>query len=119
MDVPKKVAYRIAALDHYKTHRCVYCGFGIAAVLEVAHLDCDPGNCEVDNLALLCPTCHRMHDLDLIPTDVIRQMRDVPREVRWAKLAKDAPKKAGLTRRRQTAARKAAATRKRRLSEEV
>jgi 5-methylcytosine-specific restriction endonuclease McrA len=102
--------YRKRALRHYGA-RCTYCGFGIEAVLEVAHLDGDRGHNELDNLAVLCPTCHRMHDIDLIPTSVIIQMRDVERSPRWAKLQKDAGKKAAATRKRRAAASRAAATR--------
>src|ERR1700719_2520240 len=76
---------------------CVYCGFGIKEVLEVAHLDCEPANCDVANLAILCPTCHRMHDIDLIPTDVVARLRDEKRKPRWAKLTKDAAEKAVKT----------------------
>src|SRR5882672_3749765 len=76
---------------------CVHCGFGIAEVLEVAHLDCDPRNCELENLAILCPTCHRMHDIDLIPTDAIVRLRDEKRKARWSKLTKDAAVKATQT----------------------
>ena len=68
-------------------------------MLEVAHLDCDRSNNEMSNLALLCPTCHRMHDLDLIPTEVIVMMRERPKVVRWSKLMKDAGAKAAETRR--------------------
>jgi hypothetical protein len=41
-----------------------------------------------------------MHDLDLISTQVIIEMRDRPKEVRWAKRMKDAGKKAAETRRK-------------------
>lgn len=90
--------YRRLAFGRYEP-MCVYCGFGIMAVLEVAHLDCNAHNCALDNLAILCPTCHRMHDIDLIPTDVIRHMRDGKRLPRWSKLMKDAVIKALATKR--------------------
>ena len=100
--VAKRVDYRKLAFAHYGRLgpvACVYCGFGVVEVLEVAHLDCDRSNNALSNLALLCPTCHRMHDLDLIPTKVIRIMRKRPRVVRWSKLMKDAGAKAAATRR--------------------
>ena len=100
--VAKRVDYRKLALAHYGRLgpvACVYCGFGVAEVLEVAHLDCDRSNNAMSNLALLCPTCHRMHDLDLIPTEVIVMMRERPKVVRWSKLMKDAGAKAAETRR--------------------
>jgi len=90
--------------------------------LEVAHLDGRRENNDVLNLVLRCPTCHKMLDLDLISTEMMLQMRDRPRVVRWAKRMKDAGQKALLTRKRRQAARrrkrrwaalKAAATRKR------
>ena len=105
--------YRKAALAAYAPI-CVYCEFGIKELLEVAHLDCDPKNCELANLALLCPTCHRMHDLDLIPTDLVIRLRDEKRTVNWKKLMKDAGAKAGATRKRSATAKRAAATRKQR-----
>lgn len=107
--------YRKAALAAYAPI-CVYCGFGIKEVLEVAHLDCKPENCALENLALLCPTCHRMHDLDLIPTEVVIRLRDEKRTANWKKLMKDAAAKAGATKRRSAIAKRAAATRKQRAS---
>ena len=108
--------YRKAALAAYAPI-CVYCGFGIKEVFEVAHLDCEPSNCAIENLALLCPTCHRMHDLDLIPTDAIRLLRDEKRTANWKKLMKNAVEKAVATRKRSATAKKAAATRKQRMSQ--
>lgn len=35
-----------------------------------------------------------MHDLDLIPTEIIVRLRDNPPEARWSKLQKDGPQKA-------------------------
>jgi hypothetical protein len=119
----KRANYRQIALNHYRDRWfCVHCGFGIAALLEVAHLDGCRQNNDVKNLALLCPTCHKMLDLDLITPESIIHLRDNPRAVSWAKRMKDAGQKALLTRRRrQTALRrkrhlaavKAAATRAR------
>jgi hypothetical protein len=119
----KRINYRKLALEHYKDRLfCAHCGFGIPEVLEVAHLDCQRQNNDVSNLVLLCPTCHKMLDLDLISTETMIQMRDRPRVVRWAKRMKDAGKKAAssrrlreLTRRRKwrNAGLKAAATRAR------
>jgi len=42
--------YRKVAFAKYAPF-CVHCGFGIKEVLEVAHLDCDPQNCDIANLA--------------------------------------------------------------------
>ena len=111
--------YRKLAFDTYAP-LCVYCGFGIKEVLEVAHLDCDPTNNTIANLALLCPTCHRMHDIDLIPTEVVARLRDEKRKARWSKLTKNAAAKALETKRQnpgllKEAGRKAAATRRQRL----
>jgi hypothetical protein len=104
------VDYRKLALKTYP-HICIYCGFGIEGVLEIAHLDGDHNNCEIANLAILCPTCHRMYDLDLISKEYIISTRDFPRMIRWAKLMKDAGAKAALTRKHREAGRKAARTR--------
>ena len=119
----KRINYRKLAFAHYRDRLfCAHCGFGIPEVLEVAHLDCCRENNDVSNLVLLCPTCHKMLDLDLIPTEVVIALRDHPRVVRWSKRMKDAGKKAALSRKqresarrrkRRLAGRKAAATRTR------
>ncbi len=100
--------YRKLALEAYRPI-CAYCGFGIKEVLEVAHLDCDPQNNSLGNLALLCPTCHRMHDIDLIPAEIIVRLRDEKRTARWGKLMKDAAAKALETKRGKPGALSAAA----------
>jgi hypothetical protein len=95
----KRVNYRKLALAHYAERLfCAHCGFGIPEVLEVAHLDCCRENNDVSNLVLLCPTCHKMFDLDLISNEMMIQMRDRPRIIRWSKRMKDAGKKAALSR---------------------
>ncbi len=103
--------YRNLAFSHY-WHGCAFCGFGIEAVLEVTHLDGNRANDDVANLAILCPTCNKMHGIDLISSSVIREMRDRPREIIWAKRNKDAGAKAALTKKRRAAAHKAVATRR-------
>src|SRR5207249_2067253 len=105
-----RVNYRKLAFQQYPP-LCAHCGFGIPAVLEVAHIDGNRGNNDVSNLVILCPNCHKMHDLDLISTEAIIVMRDRPKVVTWAKRMKDAGKKAADTRRRRNAGKKAAATR--------
>lgn len=119
METKIKTGYRHVAFDAYRDDECAYCGFGIKAVLEVAHLDQNRTNNLADNLAVLCPTCHKMHDINLIPTEVIRQMRDHKKEANWGSRMKDAAVKAGATRKENTAkklrsiiAKKAVATRK-------
>jgi hypothetical protein len=111
MKMPKHFNYRKLAFDTYPAV-CAHCGYGIRDVLEVAHLDCDRSNNDISNLAILCPNCHKMHDLDLISTEVIIEMRDRPKEVRWAKRMKDAGQKAALTRKLKLAGKKAVETRR-------
>jgi 5-methylcytosine-specific restriction endonuclease McrA len=106
-----RVNYRKLAFDHYAPI-CAYCGFGVSAVLEVAHLDGDRENNVLENLAILCPNCHKMHDVGLIPTPTIIDMRDRKVLVDWSKRMKNAGAKAALTRKRRTAARKAVETRR-------
>jgi hypothetical protein len=53
-----------------------------------------------------------MHDLDIISTETIIQMRDRPKMVNWSKRMKDAGRKAALTRKRRLAGKKAAETRR-------
>ena len=97
----KRINYRKLAFKHYRDRLfCAHCGFGLPDVLEVAHLDCDRQNNDVSNLVLLCPTYHKMFDLDLISSETIIQMRDRPRVVRWSKRMKDAGKKAAKSRKR-------------------
>ena len=124
-----RINYRKLAFEHYRDRLfCGHCGFGLTEVLEVAHLDGHRHNNDVSNLVLLCPTCHKMLDLDLISTDTMIQMRDRPRVACWAKRMKDAGKKAALSRKkrqsifrrmRRLAARKAAATRARNRAAEL
>jgi 5-methylcytosine-specific restriction endonuclease McrA len=102
--------YRKLAFEVYQPI-CAYCGFGIKEILEVAHIDGNRSNNAVKNLVILCPNCHKMHDIDLIPTATVIQMRDRKRHVDWKKRLKDAANKAALTRKRSRAGKKAAATR--------
>ena len=95
--------------------------FRYSEVLEVAHLDGNRANNSLSNLAILCPTCHRMHDIDLLPTDAVIRLRDEKRKARWSKLTKDAAKKSIETMRKtpgrlEAIAKKAAATRRARKS---
>ncbi|MBU2591247.1 MAG: HNH endonuclease [Nitrospinae bacterium] len=103
--------YRKKAFEHYPPI-CACCGFGIPEVLEVAHIDGNRENNDVSNLVILCPNCHKMHDIDLIPSHIVTEMRDREKSIDWTKRMKDAGKKAALTRKRREAGRKAAETRK-------
>ena len=110
--------YRKLAFEHYPPI-CAFCGFGVPEVLEVAHVDGDRSNNKTKNLVILCPTCHKMHDIDLIPTEILLKIRDREKTVDWSKRMKDAGQKAAATRRlrreiRSAAAHKAVATRNRR-----
>jgi predicted restriction endonuclease len=97
MEVLRRVNYRKIALEAYAPYCCV-CGFGVVDVLEVAHLNGNRSNNDLSNLAVLCPNCHKMHDLDLIPTRVVVLMRNRKREALWSKRMKDAGQKAAATR---------------------
>jgi len=93
----KRVNYRKLAFETYPA-MCAHCGFGIKDVLEVAHIDCNRANNAPSNLVILCPNCHKMHDLDLISTETIIVMRDRPKVVDWKKRMKDAGRKAAISR---------------------
>jgi predicted restriction endonuclease len=110
--MPNNFGYRKLAFDNYPPI-CAYCGFGIKEVLEVAHIDGKRSNNRIDNLVILCPNCHKMHDIDIISTDTIIEMRDRPKKIKWTKRMKDAGKKAALTRKHRLAGKRAAETRKR------
>jgi hypothetical protein len=101
----KRVNYRKLAFQKYPP-LCAHCGFGIKDVLEVPHIDGNRAHNDDSNLVILCPNCHKMHDLDLISTATIIQMRDRPKVVVWAKRMKDAGKKATASRKISAVARK-------------
>jgi len=116
-----RINYRKVAFAKYPPI-CAHCGFGVPEVLEVAHIDGNRVNNDVANLVILCPNCHKMYDLGLIPGKMIAEMRDRERVVDWSKRMKDAGKKAAATRKRladairrkrRAAALKAAETRRR------
>lgn len=97
--------YRRQALLHYRKplkeayfHTCAVCGFGIQAVLEVAHLGQDRKDNTIENLAILCPNCHKMHDIGLIPREVVILLRDQKAAVNWGPRVKEAGPKAAATR---------------------
>lgn len=70
----------------------MHCGFAIREVLGAVPLDGNPRNADRGNLAVLCPTCRRMHELGIIPTDVIVRMRARQRLVTWQREhAEEAP----------------------------
>ena len=110
--MPKRINYRKLAFEHYDP-LCAHCGFGIPSVLKVAHIDGNRDNNDISNLVILCANCHKMHDLDIVSTETIIQMRDRPKMVNWSKRMKDAGQKAALTRKWRLAGKKAAETRKR------
>ena len=66
------------------------------AVTSLIPLDGNRSNNELSNLVILCPNCHKMHDLDLISTETIIQMRDRPKVVKWSKRMKEAGQQAAL-----------------------
>ena len=51
-------SYRVRGLREYgaKCNRCGYCEH--EKVLQVHHVDHDRSNNEIDNLEVICPTCH-------------------------------------------------------------
>jgi len=106
--------YRKQAFSIYEPF-CAYCGFGIQAVLEVAHINGKRDNNRIDNLVILCPTCHKMLDVDYFSNQTIKSVRDRAKQVNWKKRMKDAGKKAAQTRKWRQAGKKAAETRKRNL----
>jgi len=111
----KYVNYRKLAFEYYKPpHVCVVCGFGIPDVLEVAHVDGNRKNNKVENLVILCPTCHRMHDVDLISRPMIKKLRSRRRKADWSKLQRGGKSMRSYKITRHKAAKAAHKTRKRR-----
>jgi 5-methylcytosine-specific restriction endonuclease McrA len=44
---------------HYKEHKCNHCGWNeVPGVLVTHHIDRNRSNGNIDNLEILCPTCH-------------------------------------------------------------
>ncbi len=53
-----KSSYRSLAFRNY-SHKCAVCGWDEDEdILQVHHIDEDRNNCNIDNLIILCPTCH-------------------------------------------------------------
>ncbi len=111
----KRINYRKLAFDNYLPI-CSFCGFGVKSVLEVAHLDGNRSNNELKNLAILCPTCHRMHDLDLITSTTIvltrSRMQKGESAVDWTKLQNRGAKKSEATKKQTATPRKASSKKK-------
>lgn len=110
--VSGSVHYRKIAFSKYPPV-CTYCGFGITGILEVAHLNHNRKDNSLENLVILCPTCHKMYDGNLIPKEILVVLRDNPRKIDWSDRMKDAGIKAARKRKRKVAARKAVETRRR------
>lgn len=107
-------SYRKIAFDTYPPF-CAYCGFGIKGILQVAHLNHNRKDGSPENLAILCPTCHKMYDGNLIPKELLKELRDNPRKIDWSASMKDAGIKAAKKRKARAAGRKAAETRQKNL----
>lgn len=53
--------YRLKAFSFYDP-KCRKCGWNqYPQVLEVNHINCDRSNNSIENLEILCPTCHRVY----------------------------------------------------------
>ena len=72
---------------------CAWCGCGIPAVLEVAHIDGNRSHNGPSNLAILCLTCHRMLDLGIIPKTMVKKMRTKRKLGNWKILIQTGKKK--------------------------
>ena len=58
--------YRAKALENYP-NKCNICGYNkYVSVLEVHHKDKNRSNNKLDNLEILCPTCHTERHLGLV-----------------------------------------------------
>lgn len=104
-------SYRKIAFDAYPPV-CAYCGFGIKGILQVAHLNHNRKDNSPGNLVILCPTCHKMYDGNLIPKEILAVLRDNPRKISWSASMKDAGIKAAKRRKARAAGKKAAETRR-------
>ncbi len=69
--------------------RCCLCGINAPDILQLAHLNQDHTDNRVSNLVCLCPTCHRLYDIDLIPKKwVVEAKSDFRRGVRKFSVSK-------------------------------
>lgn len=66
--------YRFKAFQAYE-HKCAICGWDEdERILEVHHIDSNREHNELDNLIILCPTCHRkitLHYYDLFDRSIL------------------------------------------------
>lgn len=69
--------YRISAFREYP-HKCAVCGWDDDDdILEVHHIDDNHQNNDINNLIILCPTCHRKltsHKYLLVDRTVIKKI---------------------------------------------
>ena len=67
----KKTSYRKMAFDNLP-HVCDDCGYDkLKDILEVHHVNFNHGDNWVENLRILCPTCHReLHYMAKIENDM-------------------------------------------------
>lgn len=62
--------YRLKAFDNYE-HKCYICNWDEdERILEVHHIDENRQNNSLDNLIILCPTCHRKITLGYYSLDL-------------------------------------------------
>ena len=59
-----RASYRYRALAYYNS-KCSVCGYNIEKVLQVHHRDKDRKNNSVENLDVLCPTCHKEYHVGI------------------------------------------------------
>ena len=75
-NIEDSTAYRRNAFAKYD-HKCAICGWNKdERVLEVHHIDENRNNNNIDNLIILCPTCHKfltLHLYDLNELKTINQ----------------------------------------------
>ena len=67
-------SYRAKAFQHYE-HKCAKCGYDeYTKVLQVHHKDCNRENNEIDNLIILCPTCHCVEHYVVLKQPLVEDM---------------------------------------------
>jgi hypothetical protein len=69
---------RQVTLRHWAAlvEQCWTCGVRIGQFLEAPHLNQERTDNTPDNLAILCPTCRRMHGVGVLETQTVRVARD-------------------------------------------
>jgi hypothetical protein len=72
--IPQREKIR-AELQKEVNNECPFCNCTEVGHFEVHHIDEDPGNNEIANLILVCPTCHSKINKKDIPMEIVQKKK--------------------------------------------